>query len=114
VTFNLNRGLIGETPLDDISSLRPRHVQTVVALADVEFLNITKAVNKYLARRPTPRIAPFTREWMVKVHREMLGEVWTWAGKLRQKDGYNVGIEAYRIASEIEQLAQDIAYRRLR
>lgn len=109
LSSNLNRGLEGETPLDDISGLKPRWVRTVKDLEAVEFENISKAVDKYLGRRPTPLVAPFSLDWIIQVHGEMLSKVWSWAGKLRQKDGYNIGIAAYRIGLELESLSQSVA-----
>jgi len=103
-------GLPGETPLDDYSGLIPKDVRTVAQLSVVEIQNSAMAVTKYLSRRPTKRMAPFTRQWMLRLHGEMFGEVWSWAGEVRTSSGLNVGVEAHRIASEMELLAQDTAY----
>ena len=70
----------GETPLDDLSGLRVQGITTKAALNAVEAENIRKATVKYLAAKPTRRIAPFDVAWMLRLHEEMFGDVWKWAG----------------------------------
>ena len=106
--MDLNRGLPGETPITDISGLIPKHVRTVRDLGLVEIGNTVEAIAKYLSRKPTRRMAPFTRKWMLRVHKEMFGEVWSWAGQVRTTE-LNIGVAAYRVVPEMEGLAQDIA-----
>jgi len=43
------------------------------------------------------------------LHKRMLGRVWRWAGKSR-KSGKNIGIDAYRIPTELRQLLDDCRY----
>jgi len=78
----------GETPIDP-SGLRLRHRGSVTnrrELAVVEALNISKAVLKYLASKPSSRSAPFDYAWFLKLHKEMFGDVWKWAGIVRTHD----------------------------
>ena len=105
---NLNRRLPGETPLNDISGLKLKWITTVQALSKVEFENIEKALDKYTSRKPTNKTAPFTARWMCKVHREMFGEVWRWAGSPRKGD-LNIGLPWYQVEIAIEDLSRDIA-----
>ena len=107
--MDLNRGLRGETPLDDYSGLKLPHVKTIAQLNEAEFANINKAVVKYLSRRPTARMASFASAWMLRLHREMFGDVWSWAGEPRTVP-LNIGVPAYRIVSDLEQLAGDVDY----
>ncbi len=71
----------GETPLADFDGLRKRHVRTRAQLAIVEAENVRHAVIRYLVAQPSRRIAPFDFGWMLRLHAEMFGEVWSWAGK---------------------------------
>ena len=48
----------------------------------LEAANIEKVVAKYLNVRPSKRSAKFTYEWTLKLHKEMFGDVWRWAGML--------------------------------
>ena len=45
----------GETPIDDVSGLKPKWVTTRTQLNDVEAQNIRKAVMRYLAAKPSRR-----------------------------------------------------------
>jgi fido (protein-threonine AMPylation protein) len=71
--------LPGETPIDDFSELLVKGIKTRGELAVVEAENIRKAFVNYLAKRPTRRTARFDVPWFLKLHREMLGDVWAWA-----------------------------------
>lgn len=43
------------------------------------------------------------------LHKRMFGRVWAWAGRYRQS-GKNVGVEAYRIPTELRQLLTDCRF----
>jgi fido (protein-threonine AMPylation protein) len=74
-----------ETPIDP-SGLRPairRIVHSLAQLIPLEAENIRAAIVKYLAGKPSRRLAPFTLEWVLKLHKDMLAKVWVWAGRIR-------------------------------
>ncbi|MEQ9207773.1 MAG: mobile mystery protein B [Phycisphaerales bacterium] len=73
----------GQTPLDDISGLLDRSIQTSSQLNMAEAENIRKVILKYLASKPTKRMAKFDLAWIRKLHEEMFGDVWAWAGAWR-------------------------------
>ncbi len=50
------------------------------AASQAEAENIAIAVTKYLGKRPTRRSAPFSCAWALRLHQEMFGLVWDWAG----------------------------------
>jgi Fic-DOC domain mobile mystery protein B len=99
------------TPLLDTSGLKLSKSKsyTVQAIYTQEALNIANATLKYLSTEPTHKVAPFTYEWLLTLHEEMLGEVWEWAGKLRQCE-LSIGIKAYLISTELKKLVDDIEY----
>jgi Fic-DOC domain mobile mystery protein B len=105
--MNLNKGLPGETPLNDYSGLKQKRVKTVAQRAKAEYDNNLHAVNKYLGRRPTRKTAPFTARWMLQIHRAMYGDVWAWAGKPRTSQT-NIGIAPYDILAELGKLELDV------
>ena len=105
--MNLQRSIPGETPLDDISGLKIKGVITRKQLNEVEFLNIATATAKYITTKPSPRKAPFSRKWMLQLHKEMFGKVWKWAGRIRTCR-LNIGVEPHRIEAELENLTRDI------
>lgn len=107
--MNLNKGLDGETPLNDISGLRLSWVRTSADLDKAEYKNIAVPIPKYLSTAPSRKTAPFTAKWMLKLHGEMLGDVWSWAGKIRNAE-LSIGVDWCRIETEMENLAQDAAF----
>ena len=44
-----------------------------------------------------------------RLHKRMFGNVWRWAGQYR-RSGKNVGVDAYRIPGELQQLIDDCRY----
>jgi Fic-DOC domain mobile mystery protein B len=99
----------GETPIDDISGLIPKEITTRSQLNVVEAENIRKTVLRYLAAKPTRRQAPFTLDWCYKLHRQMFGDVWRWAGRKRSVE-VNIGVPVHRIDVDLHMLMEDLAY----
>ena len=97
-----------ETPIDP-SGLIPKHIVTRADLSVAEAKNVHKAAVKYLAARPTSRRAPFNLQWVYKLHREMFGEVWAWAGT-RRTGSLNLGVEHYLIDTSLQQMLDDLVY----
>lgn len=97
----------GQTPLDDLSGLRVKNIRTTAELNAAEAENIRKAILKYLAARPTTRSAPFDVRWLCRLHAEMFGDVWTWAGTLRTSQT-NIGCKPYEVAERLHNLLEDL------
>ena len=98
----------GATPPADRSGLRLKHLKTLEEIYGAEMEEVGKAQLKYLARKPTPRMAPFTRKWMCKVHAEMFGKIWSWAGQFR-RDTLSIGIQWHQVPMAVEELAGNLA-----
>lgn len=98
----------GATPIDDVSGLIPANVRTRHQLFTAEARNISKAFSRYLAATPSKRQAPFTLDWCYKLHSEMFGEVWNWAGKRRMTD-LNIGVPKDQIEHDLKNLVDDLA-----
>jgi len=97
----------GETPIDP-SGLKDRGaIRNRRELAAAEALNISRAFLKYLAARPSPRSAPFDYMWFLKLHGEMFGDVWMWAGQVRTQD-VNLGVPHYQIIESLLALIADL------
>ena len=99
----------GETPIDDLSGLQVAGVTTRADLNRCEFANIAEAITRYLAARPSKRLAPFNLPWCKKLHRDMFGNVWTWAGKLRQSET-DLGAPPHLIEPKLHDLMADLPY----
>lgn len=97
-----------ETPID-ASGLIPKHVHSRVELNVLEAENILRATVKYLAAKPTRRQAPFNLVWVYKLHREMFGKVWQWAGRRRQHE-LNLGVPMHQIDIQLQALLDDAAF----
>lgn len=101
----------GATYNDDISGLRLNTSKqyTLQEIYFFEAINITRATIKYLSAKPLKKIAPFTFEWFLQLHKEMLGDVWDWAGKLRHVE-LSIGVNAYLVSTELKKLVDDLEF----
>ncbi len=105
----INRGLPkGATPLtpEDLEGLLPKYITTRRELNDAEFKNITEATKKYYLSR---RKFPFTIGVLFRIHKEMFGKVWNWAGKKR-KTNKNIGVDKAQIEVELKKLIDDFEF----
>jgi len=97
----------GETPIDDISGLKRKDVRTRSELAIVEAENVRKVIVKYLAAKPSRRLASFELSWALKLHSEMFGDVWDWAGQSRTID-LNLGVHWPQVQLALQDLLADL------
>ena len=100
--------LPGETPIDT-SGLKVKGVTTRAQLNVVEIENINRAMEKYLANRPTHRIAPFDYTWALALHSEMFGDVWQWAGVIRGED-LNIGVRWFQVREQLYELLENLKH----
>ncbi len=100
--------LPGETPID-VSGLKRKGIATRAELNRAEAENIRKAVVKYLATKPSRRSAPFTLSWAKRLHRQMFGDVWKWAGEFRQ-DNLNLGCDWHQVPMQLQALLDDLGF----
>lgn len=96
----------GETPIDP-SGLLDKSIKTRVQLHVAEAENIRKPILKYLASKPSAKLAPFNYDWLLRLHGEMFDEVWEWAGKVRTCN-LNLGVPWELIGQELGGLCMDI------
>ena len=100
----------GETPIDLshlTANVKARGITTRQELSSLEAQNIAKSFIKYLAAKPSPRLAPFDYSWSLRLHKEMFGEVWEWAGSIRTADG-NLGVPFYNVSATLYALLADL------
>lgn len=100
--------LPGETPID-ASGLRQKGIRTRAELNRAEAENIRKAVVKYLAAKPSRRSAPFTLAWTKRLHEQMFGDVWKWAGAFR-RENLNLGCDWHQVPMQLQALLDDLEY----
>jgi Fic-DOC domain mobile mystery protein B len=102
------KSIPGETPID-ISGLKVSGVANRSQLSVVEAENIRKAIVKYLGGSLTRRTAKFDLSWVLKLHREMFSDVWTWAGETRTTN-LNLGVPWHQVQTGMQNLCDDLAY----
>lgn len=97
----------GSTPLTDEEreGFKLSYITTRGELNAAEQANILQAEEWAFKRKNNV----VNRDFLSDLHQHMFGNVWKWAGKYRQS-GKNIGVEAYQIATEVEQLVNDCAY----
>ncbi len=93
------------TPLtnDERAGLIPAWVTYRHELNEVEQANI--ALGRLWAFRRKRREL-LNERFVQDLHKQMLGDVWTWAGRYRRTER-NIGIPAWRIAPELRSLLDD-------
>jgi len=97
----------GQTPAHDRAGLRIRGAVTQSDINALEAENIRRALVKYLSGRPTRRSAKFDVGWLLRLHREMFGAVWKWAGKIRTSE-LNLGSHSHQIETDLHNLVEDL------
>jgi len=92
-----------DTPFDG-SGLKIRTIKTRRQLNEAEFESILRVTEKYLLSKPSPKLAPFTFSWLLELHREMLGSIWSWAGAIRTTRK-NIGVSPSIVTAELGVIA---------
>ena len=98
----------GATPLDpdEIEGLKFDHITTRGELDELEQANITQGL-QWLGRRRGGDI--LTDDFVRLLHKRLFGDVWEWAGILRQREK-NIGIEPYQIAVQLRMLLDNARF----
>jgi Fic-DOC domain mobile mystery protein B len=98
----------GATPLDgeELEGLLPTHLVDRSQLNEWEQRNIESAL-LWLSRQRRP--SPLQEAWLSRLHREMFGESWRWAGQYRTSDK-SIGADWRQIRMQVPALLADIAY----
>jgi len=92
------------TPLspEEMRELIPSHMTFRSELNEAEEANIARAQDWAFSRRRDPLSDKFIKN----LHRQMLGEVWRWAGRFRTSER-NLGIAYYDIPVAVRELVED-------
>lgn len=100
----------GQTPLneDEKEGLLLKTISTRGELDEFEQLNIENAIewtihNKFNKERV------LKEEFIKSLHKRMLGDVWSWAGKFRKSEK-NIGVDWINIGVELRHLLDDTKY----
>jgi len=98
----------GATLLDDLSGLKLPWIKTQNQLNTLEAENVHEAVKKHLKKwtRFSEVLSPVLLQ---KIHFDMFGTVWDWAGKWRTKIT-NIGAEPFQIPILVKELCADVKF----
>jgi len=98
----------GQTPLDpdELDGLKHPHVTTRGELDQLEQANIENGL-VWLSRQRSPDI--LTDGFARKLHKQLLGDVWTWAGSYRLTEK-TIGIDPLQISVQLTTLFEDVRY----
>lgn len=78
-------------------------------LNEAEQENILEGAAWARGRRRLPLERMLSVDFMQTFHKRMFGDVWQWAGTFRTTER-NIGIQAYRIATELAALLSDVRF----
>ena len=92
-----------DTPFDG-SGLKIKSIKMRRQLNEAEFESILRVTEKYLLSKPSHKLAPFTFGWLLDLHREMLGSIWSWAGEIRTTQK-NIGVGPNIVTAELGVIA---------
>lgn len=97
----------GQTPLDDEEreGLIPSYITLRSELNEAEQANILEAQDWAVRRK----LDVLDIDFLNKLHKRMFGRVWRWAGLFRTT-GKNIGVDACRIRTDLQQLTHDCSY----
>ena len=100
----------GQTPLDEdeIEGLLIPTVSIRGELDEFEQQNIEQAIQWSMGRGLKPETV-FTEAFMRMVHKRMYGNVWAWAGEIRNSNK-NIGVDKWQIPTALRSLLDDVKY----
>jgi len=95
------------TPLtaEEREQLIPAYITLRHELNEAEQVNIGEALRWAMSRKRDV----LDQDFLSELHRRMFGDVWRWAGQYRTT-ARNIGVDAYRIATDVRQLVDDARY----
>jgi len=99
----------GATPLteEDIRGLKLASIATQGELNEAEAQNILRGQEWALRSRTRALSDMLSDEYLLRLHKEMYGDVWKWAGKFREHDT-NIGVPSHLIRTSLHELYAEV------
>jgi Fic-DOC domain mobile mystery protein B len=99
----------GATPLteEDILGLKLASITTQGELNEAEAQNILRGQEWALRSRTRALSDMLSDTYLLRLHKEMFGDVWKWAGKFRERDT-NIGVPSHLIRTDLRQLQEEV------
>lgn len=100
----------GQTPIgeDEKVGLRIKSISTQGELDEFEQQNIEHAI-LWLKKRKLKKDEILPEEFLRKLHKQMFGQLWLWAGEYR-KTNKNIGVDKFQIAIQLRTLLNNCKY----
>ncbi len=100
----------GQTPLDEDEKegLLIPTISIRAELDEFEQLNIEDAM-QWVLSRPFKTKTIITEAFVKRLHKQMYGNVWEWAGSFRKTDK-NLGIDKWQISTALKTLSDDTLF----
>lgn len=100
----------GQTPIDEDEKvgLRIKSISTQGELDEFEQQNIEQAI-LWLKKRKLKIDDILTEEFVRKLHKQMFGQIWLWAGEYR-KTNKNIGVDKFQITTQLRTLLKNCKY----
>ena len=97
----------GQTPLDpdEAEGLLPNWIATRSDLNVAEEENIQAGIvwgARVIRRQPV-----LSQDFLRRLHEQMFGQVWAWAGQYRNSER-NIGVPSHSISTELKNLMDDV------
>ena len=101
----------GATPLDpeESAGLRLSHITTRVELDRWEQDNIMKAATWAFRKKHLSAEEILCVDFLLKLHKQMLGDVWMWAGSFRSSEK-NLGVSCWSIGPTLKNMLDDVKF----
>lgn len=96
------------TPLtaDQKQGLIPSHITLRRELNEMEQSGILEAEGWAFSRKRDV----LDEKFLCRLHKEMFKDVWKWAGEYSKETGRNIGVDGYKIQTELRQMLSDVSY----
>lgn len=101
--------LEGQTPLElaQMEGLKVKTISTQQQLNEFELVNINESLKWLNSKRKINEV--LSEEFIIQLHKRMLGMVWKWAGQFRKTET-NIGIYWIKIPIELRALLDDAKF----
>lgn len=91
---------------DEKKGLIPSHITLRHELNEMEQAGILEAEGWAFSRKR----AVLDKKFLCRLHKEMFKNVWKWAGEYSKETGRNIGVDGYKIQTELHQMLDDVSY----
>jgi len=100
----------GQTPIDEDEKeeLLIKSISTLGELDEFEQHNVEKAI-EWTLKRKLSADKILTEDFVIELHKRMLGHVWKWAGQFRTSNK-NLGVDKLEIRVELRKLLDDCKF----